>query len=279
MTEGHAAGGRAPDPREAVCADGEAGTAWPTAPEAAPGSASGSQDAGARGLVRGTGPGPGYGPGFDPDSPDDSEFDSDPEFDGEPPGPHSRLRRTLVALVAVAGLVLATSSVVGALVRDGSADRPRAVTAPAAGDVRIRVIGPDLCLNERRGGRSGQIHQRPCEGADVPRYSLEERGPGTWRIVSDHPDHGPGCSGIPAGGRIPDAAFEDSECGDPSRVETFRLEPFGSPVTGYRIVPVRSAAPDSCVSVVGDRAVAWAKLAQAPCRADGGGQLFSFDRR
>ncbi|MEU6984977.1 helix-turn-helix domain-containing protein [Streptomyces sp. NPDC046324] len=199
------------------------------------------------------------------------------------PGPHSRIRRTLVALVAVTGLVLAAVSVVAALVHDRGGDGPKAVaaalTAPAAGDVRIRVIGSGLCLNERRGGRSGQIHQRECEGADVPLYSLKDLGSGQWRIVSDHPDHGPGCSGIPSGGRIPDAAFEDSECGDPSRVETFRLEPFGTPVAGYRIVPSGSATANSCVTVVGDRTATWAKLAQAPCRADARGQLFSFDRR
>ncbi|MGW2020003.1 RICIN domain-containing protein [Streptomyces sp. NPDC001927] len=222
----------------------------------------------------------------------DPEPGIEPEAEDQSADPQSRLRRTFVALVAVAGLVLATVSVVGALVRDGNdghggsagqhggrGDRPMTVTAPAAGDVQIRVIGSDLCLNERRGGRSGQIHQRACEGADVPRYSLKDLGSGEWRIVSDHPDYGPGCSGIPSGGKIADAAFEDSECGDTSRVETFRLAPFGSPVTGYRIVPARSATPDSCVTVVGDRAAEWAKLAQAPCRADAAGQLFSFDRR
>ncbi|MFF9014697.1 helix-turn-helix domain-containing protein [Streptomyces sp. NPDC014870] len=199
--------------------------------------------------------------------------------DEESSGPPSRFRRGFVAVVAVAGLVLAAVSLVGALVTDGSGDRPKTVTAPAEGDVQIRVIGSELCLNERRGGRSGQIHQRPCAGADVPRYALKDLGAGGWRIVSDHPDYGPGCSGIPSGGRIADAAFEDSECGNTSRVETFRLEPFGSPVTGYRIVPAGSATPDACVTVVGDRAAEWAKLAQAPCRADAAGQLFSFDRR
>lgn len=206
------------------------------------------------------------------------------------PALRTRLGRMLVALVAVAGLVLASVSLVSALVRDGAgagggvgesggtAPPPR-LTAPAAGDVQIRVIGSDLCLNERRGGRSGQIHQVDCAGADVPRYSLKDLGGGRWRIVSDHPDYGPGCSGIPSGGRIPDAAFEDSECGDPTRVEQFLLEPFGEPVSGYRIVPAGSATPGSCVTVTGDRSAAWAKLAQAPCRPDAGGQLFSFDRR
>ncbi|MGW6391552.1 helix-turn-helix domain-containing protein [Streptomyces sp. NPDC055103] len=195
------------------------------------------------------------------------------------PGPRSRIRRTLVAAVALAGLVLAGVSVV-AFLRDGhGAHPPRTLTAPAAGDVRIRVVGQDLCLGERRGARSGQIHQVPCADAKVPLYSLKETGAGRWRIVSDHPEHGPGCSGIPSGGRLPDAAYEDSECGDPSRVEAFALEPYGTPVEGYRIVPADSATPGSCVTVVGDRAAAWARLAQAPCAPDAAGQLFSFDRR
>ncbi|MFD0154044.1 RICIN domain-containing protein [Streptomyces sp. NPDC055721] len=196
-----------------------------------------------------------------------------------PPGPRSRIRRALVATVALAGLVLAGFSVVGVL-RDGhGAHPPRTLTAPAAGDVRIRVIGADLCLGERRGSRTGQIHQVPCADAKVPLYSLADRGKGRWRIVSDHPDYGPGCSGIPSGGRIPDAAYEDSECGDPSRIEEFFMEPYGTPVEGYRIVPAGSATPGSCVTVVGDRSAAWARLAQAPCVPDAAGQLFSFDRR
>ncbi|MFC9703960.1 RICIN domain-containing protein [Streptomyces sp. NPDC056943] len=203
--------------------------------------------------------------------------DSAPEV--PPPGPRSRIRRALVATVALAGLVLAGFSVV-AVLRDGhGAHPPRTLTAPAAGDVRIRVIGADLCLGERRGSRTGQIHQVPCADAKVPLYSLADRGKGRWRIVSDHPDYGPGCSGIPSGGRIPDAAYEDSECGDPSRIEEFLLEPYGTPVEGYRIVPAGSATPGSCVTVVGDRSEAWARLAQAPCVSDAAGQLFSFDRR
>ncbi|MFD7320100.1 helix-turn-helix domain-containing protein [Streptomyces sp. NPDC059875] len=226
---------------DADSATADTDTAWPAVPE------------------------PTAGPGSEPPPPG--------------PGPRSRIRRTVVALVAVTALVLAGVSVVFALVRDGGGTVPATPTAPADGDVRIRVIGSDLCLNERRGGRSGQIHQRACEGADVPRYSLRHLGAGHWRIVSDHPDYGPGCSGIPSGGRIADAAFEDSECGDPSRVERFLLEHFGSPVTGYRIVPAGSATAGSCVTVVGDRTAEWAKLAQAACRTDGQGQLFSFDRR
>ncbi|MET9953038.1 helix-turn-helix transcriptional regulator [Streptomyces sp. NPDC006339] len=204
----------------------------------------------------------------------------DPGTPEAPAGPRSRLHRALVAVTGVAGLVVATLSVVAFLREDTPAHRtPPALTAPAEGPVHIRVIGSDLCLNERRGSRSGQIHQRACAGADLPAYELKKLPGDHWRIVSRHPDFGPGCSGIPSGGRIPDAALEDSECGDPSRVERFTLEPHGTPVTGYRIVPAGSATPGTCVTVVGDRTAEWSRLAQAPCTPDARGQLFSFDRR
>ncbi|MFJ9806914.1 helix-turn-helix domain-containing protein [Streptomyces sp. NPDC101158] len=207
----------------------------------------------------------------------------------EPPaGPaseprRSRIRRTLVGAIAVTGLVLAAVSVV-ALVRDGDRPphhgrRPPVLTAPAEGPVRIRVIGSGLCLNERRGSGSGQIYQRACAGADVPRYELKRLAGNAWRIVSVHPDFPVGCSGIPSGGKIPHAAFEDSECGDPTRVERFTLEPYGTPATGWRILPAGSATPGSCVTVAGDRGAEWSRLTQAPCTADARGQLFSFDRR
>ncbi|WP_411077178.1 helix-turn-helix domain-containing protein [Streptomyces sp. cmx-10-25] len=195
------------------------------------------------------------------------------------PGPGFRIRRLLVPLVAVAALLFAGVSVV-AFLRDGHTGHPpRTPTAPAAGDVHIRVAGTDLCLGERRGTRTGQVHQVPCAAADVPLYALVERDGGRWRIASDHPDHGAGCSGIPSGGRVPDAPYEDSACGDPTRIEEFTLEPYGLPVRGYRIVPAGSATPGRCVTVVGDRTAAWSRLAQAPCAPDAAGQLFDFDRR
>ncbi|MEU8762172.1 hypothetical protein [Streptomyces sp. NPDC048659] len=222
---------------------------------------------------------------------------ADPSGDGEPPrwpvveeaapepaeppdGGGARVGRAVVVGVAVAGLVLATISVV-AFVRDeprsAHPHRP-ALTAPAEGPVHIRATGSGLCLGERRGSGDGQVYQRPCDGADTPGYELKRLDGGHWRIVSVHPDVPAGCAGIPAGGRIPYAALEDSECGDPTRVERFTLEPYGTPVTGYRVVPAGSATPGSCVTVAGDPRAAWSRLTQAPCAADARGQLFSFDR-
>ncbi|MFD0368953.1 helix-turn-helix domain-containing protein [Streptomyces sp. NPDC127114] len=248
---------------------------------------------GAEGEALGDGgPGGGGGPLVWPGSEGRPAAGPPPREDGPGPAldPRSRLRRTLVGAVGVAALLLAAVSVI-AFVREDAPTHGRAhghapapapapeLAAPAEGPVRIRVIGSGLCLGERRGSRSGQIHQRDCAGADVPLYSLKRLPGDRWRIVSDHPDYGPGCSGIPSGGRMPDAALEDSECGDPSRVERFALEPYGTPVAGYRIVPAGSATSGSCITVTGDRTAEWSRLAQAPCTPDATGQLFSFDRR
>ncbi|WP_435973971.1 helix-turn-helix domain-containing protein [Streptomyces sp. Qhu_M48] len=263
-----------------------AGRTWQT-PQGEPDGAEGWGDAGGRGDAGGgraaAGPGDVWPRAGDvPDGRDAGPGGPS----GARPGAPSRIRRALVASVAVAGLVLAGVSVV-AFLRDGRTGpagqpprtAPAVPTAPAAGDVRIRVAGTDFCLAERRGTRSGQVHQVPCADAGVPLYSLAALGRGRWRIVSDHPDFGPGCSGLPSGGRVPGSAYEDSECGDPSRVEAFALEPYGTPVRGHRIVPVGAATPGGCVTVVGDRAAAWARLAQAPCAPDAAGQLFVFERR
>ncbi|MFF9194612.1 helix-turn-helix domain-containing protein [Streptomyces sp. NPDC014779] len=183
-------------------------------------------------------------------------------------------RLGLVGVIGVAGLVFAAVSVV-ALVRGGG---PEHRGGPGEGAVRIRAVDSGLCLGERRGERSGQVRQLDCAEAGVPRYSLKRLGGDRWRIVTDHPDYGPGCSGLPSGGRIPDAALEDSECGDPTRVEAFTLTPHGSRPSAYRIAPAGSATPGTCVTVTGSPAGEGAALAQAPCRADAKGQLFLFEK-
>ncbi|MFF8597636.1 helix-turn-helix domain-containing protein [Streptomyces sp. NPDC015232] len=205
-----------------------------------------------------------------------------PALPGDPPAaePRPPRRLGLVGVIGVAGLVLAAVSVV-ALVRGGGPEHPGGPGhggGPVEGAVRIRAVDSGLCLGERRGERSGQVRQLDCAEAGVPRYSLKRLGGDRWRIVTDHPDYGPGCSGLPSGGRIPDAALEDSECGDPTRIEAFVLAPYGSRPSAYRIVPAGSATPGTCVTVTGSPAGEGAALAQAPCRADAKGQLFRFEK-
>ncbi|MEU7024124.1 helix-turn-helix transcriptional regulator [Streptomyces sp. NPDC046203] len=274
----------------------------------ASGVAGGSGDPGAGGMPVGAGEPPDPGESGEPDDAGDS---GDSGESGEPgnsppvwpmvpdPAPdpgrasggvpvpaRARLRRFLVVAVAVATLVTATLSIV-VFLREGDRARrnPPVLTAPAEGPVRIRVIGSDLCLGERRDGRGGPIYQRPCTEAAVPRYALEQLDDARWRIVSHHSDDsghpgpGPGCSGLPSGDRPAEAVLEDSACGDPTRVERFTVESYGTPVTGYRIRPDGQAEPGSCVTVLGDPRAEWSRLGRSPCREDARGQLFSFDRR
>ncbi|ORT55464.1 hypothetical protein BKD26_31945 [Streptomyces sp. CB03238] len=187
----------------------------------------------------------------------------------------------LVPVVAVLALVIAALSVV-AFVRGDDTDhvRQRAarVTAPAAGSVDVRAVHSGLCLNERRGQRSGQVYQVPCAGAVVPRYSLVPLSGGLWRLHSDHPDYGPGCSGIPVEAVEQDGApLMDQECGKRGPREAFRIEPFPDPAQGYRI---RSAHSELCLEVRDASAEPWTDVVQRACDDDtGAGQLFSFDRR
>ncbi|WP_418959209.1 helix-turn-helix domain-containing protein [Streptomyces tritici] len=205
--------------------------------------------------------------------------------DGSAPVPaptgRSRVRRTAVGLVAVVALVIAVVSVV-TLVRDGARRVVGQPVAPAAGQVLIRSMESGLCLGERASDRSGQVYQRECAGADVPRYELlplTGADAGRWRLVTHHPEFGPGCSGVPGTASRPAAPLHDSECGEEGRTETFRLEPYGTPVQGYLIRPGASAL---CVTVTGDLRAPWSRLETAACAEDARGrrgQLFSFDRR
>ncbi|MET9801256.1 helix-turn-helix domain-containing protein [Streptomyces sp. NPDC006368] len=202
--------------------------------------------------------------------------------------------RMFVPLVGVLTLVIALTTVV-AFLRGGDDGRAaKEATGPAPGPVLIRALHSGLCLNERRGQESGQVYQVPCADATVPRYALERLGGGLWRIRSDHPDFGPGCSGVPV--EVPEqdgAPLVDQECGKRGPREAFRIEPFdgdgdggggggdgsgdgagGGPATGYRIRPAHA---DLCLRVRDASRERWTEVVQEACREDGEGQLFSFD--
>ncbi|MEU3449453.1 helix-turn-helix domain-containing protein [Streptomyces thermolilacinus] len=200
------------------------------------------------------------------------------------PPPKRRVRdvrgwagRALVPVVGGVALVVAVTTVLSYL-GDDEDRRPPAAAPPAAGSVDIRAVHSGLCLNERRGQRSGQVYQVDCAGAVVPRYSLARLDGGLWRIASDHPDYGPGCSGIPA--ETPDedgAPLVDQECGRRGAREEFRIEPLnGDPARGHRL---RNAATGLCLTVPGASRAQWTPVVQKPCAPDGTGQLFAFPHR
>lgn len=160
---------------------------------------------------------------------------------------------------------------------DKRGERHAAVVAPAPGPgpVQIRAVRTGLCLAERPEQESGQVYEAPCSDTAIPRYSLQQLGAGTWRILSDHPEFGPGCMGARDSTPAGDASLEDKLCGRRGPAETFRFEPVGDPVRGYRM---RLEHLQLCLGVPPtgpDRL--WAEVLQAACAVDDEGQLFSFD--
>ncbi|MEU0273742.1 helix-turn-helix domain-containing protein [Streptomyces sp. NPDC006307] len=212
------------------------------------------------------------------------EPEPEPEPEGwqpEGPGTDGRgdaWRAWFVPLVAVLALVVAATTVVAFLLGGEDEHRREDAAAPAPGPVLIRAVHSGLCLNERPGQQSGQVYQVPCAEATVPRYSLVRLDGGLWRIRSDHPDFGPGCSGIPVEAVEQDGApLIDQQCGKRGPREAFRIEEFGGgdgAVAGYRI---RSAHADLCLRVRDASREPWTDVIQEACREDGEGQLFSLD--
>ncbi|MEV6393290.1 hypothetical protein AB0M39_00620 [Streptomyces sp. NPDC051907] len=190
--------------------------------------------------------------------------------------------RLVLPAAAVLGATAAAVTAVVLLADDDDRGEARrgAVVAPAPGQVRIRDVGTGLCLAERSAQDGGQVYEAPCSVTAVPRYSLErlerpERREGdSWRILSDHPDFGPGCMGARMASASGDASLEDGLCGKRGPAETFWLEPVGKPVKGYRI---RLQEKRLCLGVPPGVGRPWTEVRQTACTPDGEGQLFSFD--
>ncbi|MFI8433049.1 helix-turn-helix domain-containing protein [Streptomyces sp. NPDC079020] len=181
-----------------------------------------------------------------------------------------RRRTALVATAGVAVLAAATVSVV-LLVKDGEKVPP--LSAPAPGPVKIRAVHSGICLAERD-NRSGRLYQVPCASASVPGFALRPMGDSVWRLETDHPDYGPGCTGVWDGGTEIGAALQDQECGKRGEAEAFWVEPVGDPVRGYRLRPTHTGLCAGIDDAVEDRG---AQAVQLSCEGRNDGLLFSFD--
>ncbi|MET9660410.1 helix-turn-helix domain-containing protein [Streptomyces sp. NPDC006510] len=197
------------------------------------------------------------------------------------PPPARRRRSGTVLAAAVSLVVLAAAAVtVTLLVRDDGVrddDRPesRRATGPVAGrTVQIRSVHSGFCLSEERGSDSGRLYQVPCEEETIPGFSLKPLDGGAWRIATDHPDYGPGCTGVWDGIRDAGAPLQDQECGKRGDAEEFLIEPVGRPADGYRIRPAHTRL---CVGAQGNSKKRGAKMVQTSCDGADRGNLFSFD--
>ncbi|NBM20319.1 hypothetical protein GUY61_33195 [Streptomyces sp. GC420] len=200
------------------------------------------------------------------------------------PGSAGRTRRWPWLVAAAVALALAGGGAAGimAMRQDGTeAGGPGSSPLPPPGYPRpggpylVRLAHSGLCLSERAEDQTGQVFQAPCETA-LPAYSLEFEEGGRWRIATDHPDFGPGCTGIRQGAGEEGAPVEDDYCGTRGQSEEFRLERVAGRAGGYRLRPLHSGL---CLSVPGGTKEAWAPVRQLDCGKGEGarGQVFRFD--
>ncbi|MGW2086626.1 helix-turn-helix domain-containing protein [Streptomyces sp. NPDC001880] len=207
-----------------------------------------------------------------------------PENSTEPPTvpfpePSAARRGRSRTLLKAAGslVVLGAAAVSVVLLVPDDEDRPesRPATGPVAGrTVQIRSMHSGFCLSEERGSDSGRLYQVPCEQETIPSFSLKTLDGGAWRIVTDHPDYGLGCTGVWDGIRDAGAGLQDQQCGKRGDAEEFLIEPVGRPVEGYRIRPAHTRL---CVGAEGNSKARGAKLMQTSCDGADRGNLFSFD--
>ncbi|MGW6914675.1 helix-turn-helix domain-containing protein [Kitasatospora sp. NPDC054939] len=112
----------------------------------------------------------------------------------------------------------------------GAAAGPVESVPVPEGKYRIRVAYSGLCLAERAGEGTGQVHQAECADA-IPDYALEKFPDGTYEILSNHPEFGPGCMGVTEARTADLAQVTDDFCGRRGPAERFVLEPAGTTAT------------------------------------------------
>ncbi|MGW4203918.1 helix-turn-helix domain-containing protein [Streptomyces sp. NPDC004726] len=147
------------------------------------------------------------------------------------------------------------------------------LTTPSPGPVRIKAVHSGLCLAER-GEQSGALYQMPCATGSIPDFSLT-RLPEGWRIATQHPVFGPGCSGVMEKSAEAGAPVHDQECGLRGSAEVFTIESVGAPAGEFRLRPVHSGL---CVGVEGAVEEPAAAIRQLACTKGGEGQRFALER-
>ncbi|MFD3733720.1 helix-turn-helix domain-containing protein [Streptomyces sp. NPDC058632] len=210
----------------------------------------------------------------------------------------------VVAAAATLGLVLyeqtrSTAATTNqGTANEGLAAVPDDATAPAArsgsvpeGKYRIRAVYSGLCLAERVGEGSGQVHQARCADA-IPDYALEQLADGTYQILSNHPEFGPGCMGVTDRRTADLAQVADDVCGRRGPAERFALEPADtatvsrpatagpgtSPDQGsYRLRPRHSQKCLGFTLSARSGELEWQPLLQVSCDPAAEEQLFAFD--
>ncbi|MEU6033837.1 hypothetical protein ABZ801_00345 [Actinomadura sp. NPDC047616] len=157
--------------------------------------------------------------------------------------------------------------------RQSADTRHQAAGPMPSGRYKIRSARSGLCLSEEGSGSSGQIFQLPCEAA-FPPLALQAQPDGTYLVIPNHPEKGPGCMGIRNASTDPGAMVYNDFCGDRGANvggDRFWVKPVTTPTSGFRISPAHSRL---CLGFASGRAGAGAPLLQQPCDPEAPHQVF-----
>ncbi|MCG5437607.1 LamG-like jellyroll fold domain-containing protein [Micromonospora foliorum] len=148
---------------------------------------------------------------------------------------------------------------------------------PEPGPLRLFAQHANLCLGENPLDTAGHLFLTACRDA-IPDLSFQLAGDDLYRIMTAHPQHGTGCTGVAGNSTAVGARLENDYCVDrkPERLTRFRLVPvFGPTLHGHLIKAEHSGL---CIGVAGNVTAPGSVAVQLTCDPSAPGQVFDLQR-
>ncbi|MFI0793272.1 LamG-like jellyroll fold domain-containing protein [Micromonospora rubida] len=148
---------------------------------------------------------------------------------------------------------------------------------PAPGPLRLFAQHANLCLGEKTEDTAGHLYLTACREA-IPDLSFQLAGDDLYRIMTAHPLHGMGCTGVEGNSTAVGARLENDYCVDrkPERLTRFRLIPvYGPTLHGHLIKAEHSGL---CVGIAGNATALGSVAVQLTCDPTAPGQVFDLQR-
>ncbi|MFG3700645.1 LamG-like jellyroll fold domain-containing protein [Micromonospora sp. NPDC047620] len=163
--------------------------------------------------------------------------------------------------------------------RAAVAEEIRAISGIAAppppGPLRLFAPYANLCLGEKSGDDSGALLLTGCAGS-IPDMSVVTAGDDLYRITTDHPVYGRGCTRVADNSTQVGARIEDDYCATGAGQTRFRLIPvYGTVLRGHLLQAEHSGL---CVGIAGNVATPGAPAVQLTCDPTAPGQVFELQR-
>ncbi|MFJ6199934.1 LamG-like jellyroll fold domain-containing protein [Micromonospora sp. NPDC092111] len=148
---------------------------------------------------------------------------------------------------------------------------------PEPGPLRLFAQHANLCLGENPLDTVGHLFLTACRDA-IPDLSFQLAGDDLYRIMTAHPQHGTGCTGVVGNSTAVGARLENDYCVDrkPERLTRFRLIPVFGPTLHGHLVKVEHSG--LCVGVAGNATAPGSVAVQLTCDPSAPGQVFDLQR-